>query len=172
MFFPFFSSQVTPYYHDNARGGSLGLSLIHDRGMMARAVMEGGAYELRMIVEAMEKVLGKPFETIRLSGGGAKSELWCHIQADTYGRPVEKLKVSECTTLGATILGAAGAGVFSSIEEAVGCMVHPYGFIEPNMRNHEIYTDMYGIFKDTFLALRDANIYNKLASVSAKHWGS
>jgi xylulokinase len=82
------------------------------------------------------------------------------------------LKVSECTTLGATILGAAGAGVFSSIEEAVGCMVHPYGFIEPNMRNHEIYTDMYGIFKDTFLALRDANIYNKLAAVSAKHWGS
>ncbi len=172
MFLPFFSSQVTPYYHDNARGGSLGLSLIHDRGMMARAVMEGGAYELRMIVEAMEKVLGRSFETIRLSGGGAKSELWCHIQADTYGRPVEKLKVSECTTLGAAILGAAGAGVFPSIEDAVAAMVHPYGFIEPNMKNHEIYTDMFGVFKDAFLALRDANVYNKLAAVSAKHWGS
>jgi xylulokinase len=171
IFLPFFSSQVTPHYHDNARGGSIGLSLIHDRGMMARAVMEGGAYELRMIVEAMEKVLGKPFETIRLSGGGAKSELWCHIQADMYGRPVEKLEVSECTTLGAAILGATGAGVFKSIEEAVENMVHPYGFIEPNMSNHAIYSDMFGIFRDTFFALRDADVYNKHAAVCAKHWG-
>jgi xylulokinase len=171
MFFPFFSSQVTPYYHDNARGGSLGLSLIHDRSMMARAVLEGGAFELRMIVEAMEKVLGRPFEAIRLSGGGAKSKLWCQIQADMYGRPVEQLKTQECTTLGAAILGAAGAGVFTSIEEAVESMVHPFGMIEPNMANHEIYSDMFSIFRDAFLALRDAEIYNRLAKVSAKHWG-
>jgi hypothetical protein len=39
-------------------------------------------------------------------------------------------------------------------------------------KNHEIYTDMFGIFKDAFLALRDANVYNKLAGVCAKHWGS
>jgi len=171
LFFPFVSSQVSPYYHDNARGGSLGLTLAHDRGMMARAVMEGVIYEIRMIVEAMEKVIGRPFETIRLSGGGAKSDLWCHIQADVYGRPVEKLKVSDCTTLGAAILGAVGAGVFENIEDAVDKMVHTYGFIEPNMKNHEIYTDMYGIFKDTFLALRDTNVYNKLAVVSKKYWG-
>ncbi len=54
IFFPFFTGQVTPHYVDNARGGSIGLSLIHDRSMMARSIMEGGAYELRMIVEAME----------------------------------------------------------------------------------------------------------------------
>ncbi|MCG6880553.1 MAG: xylulose kinase, partial [Deltaproteobacteria bacterium] len=105
IFFPFFTGQVTPHYVDNARGGAIGLSLIHDRAMMARSIMEGGAYELRMIVDAMETVLGKPFDSIRLSGGGAKSPLWNQIQADVYGRPVERLKVSECTTLGATILG-------------------------------------------------------------------
>jgi xylulokinase len=171
IFLPFFSSQVTPYYHDSARGGSIGLSLIHDRGMMARAVMEGGAYELRMIVEAMENVLGKSFETIRLSGGGAKSELWRHIQADVYGRPVEKLQVSECTTLGAAILGAAGAGVFSGIEEAVANMVRPHGVIDPDMKNHELYSDMFGIFKDAFLALRGSGVYDKHAAVCAKHWG-
>ncbi|MFZ5974711.1 MAG: FGGY-family carbohydrate kinase, partial [Bacillota bacterium] len=140
-------------------------------GMMARAVMEGGAFELRMIVEAMEKVLGKPFDAIRLSGGGAKSPLWRQIQADMYGRPVEQLRTQECTTLGAAILGAAGAKVFASIEEAVENMVHPYAMVEPNMANHEIYTDMFGIFKNAFLALRDANVYNDLAAVSAKHWG-
>ncbi|MFZ5974103.1 MAG: FGGY-family carbohydrate kinase [Bacillota bacterium] len=171
MVFPFMTGQVTPYYVDNARGGSLGLSLIHDRSMMARAVMEGAAFELRMIVAAMEKVLGKPFDAVRLSGGGAKSPLWCQIQADMYGRPVEQLRTQECTTLGAAILGAAGAGLFAGIEEAVENMVHPFGMIEPNMSNHGIYTDMFEIFRNAFLALRDANVYNDLAAVSAKHWG-
>jgi xylulokinase len=171
IFFPFFTGQVTPHYVDNARGGSIGQSLIHDRAMMARSIMEGGSYELRMIVEAMESVLGKPFDSIRLSGGGAKSPLWNQIQADVYGRPVEKLKVSECTTLGATILGAAGAGVFNSVEEAVGHMVHPFGYVEPHMANHAIYNDVFGVFKDTFIALRDAGIYDKVVAMQNKHWG-
>lgn len=171
IFFPFFTGQVTPHYVDNARGGSIGLSLIHDRAMMARAVMEGGAYELRMIVEAMEKVLGRPFDSIRLSGGGAKSPLWCQIQADVYGRPVEKLRVSECTTLGAAILGAVGAGVFGSIEEAVENMVHPYGYVEPNPANHSIYDDLFACFQATFTALRDAGVYTKIQTVQEKHWG-
>ncbi len=171
VFFPFFSGQVTPHYVDNARGGAIGLSLIHDRAMMARSIMEGGAYELRMIVDAMEAVLGKPFDSIRLSGGGAKSPLWNQIQADVYGRPVERLKVSECTTLGATILGAAGAGIFDSVEEAVENMVHPFDSIEPKMDNHAVYQDVFGIFKDTFLALKYAGVYDKIAAVQNKHWG-
>jgi xylulokinase len=171
IFFPFFTGQVTPHYVDNARGGTIGLSLIHDRPMMARSIMEGGAYELRMIVDAMEEVLGKPFDSIRLSGGGAKSPLWNQIQADVYGRPVEKLAVSECTTLGATILGAAGAGIFNSVEEAVEQMVHPFGTVEPDMSNHAIYNDVFSVFKDTFVALRDAGIYDKVAAMQNKHWG-
>ena len=171
IFFPFFTGQVTPYYVDNARGGALGLSLIHDRAMMARSIMEGGAFEIRMIVDAMEEVLGKPFDSIRLSGGGAKSPLWNQIQADVYGRPVERLRVSECTTLGATILGAAGAGVFKSVEEAVGSMVHPFDSIEPNTANHEIYNDVFDVFKSTFLALKNADVFDKIAEVQNKHWG-
>ena len=126
---------------------------------------------MRMIVDAMESVLGKPFDSIRLSGGGAKSSLWNQIQADVYGRPVERLKVSECTTLGATILGAAGAGIFDSVEEAVGNMVHPFDSIEPKMENHVVYQDVFGIFKDTFLALKNAGVYDKIAAVQKKHWG-
>ena len=81
------------------------------------------------------------------------------------------MRVSECTTLGAAILGAAGAGVFSSVEEGVNHMVHPYDSIEPKMGNHAIYEDMFSVFRDTFLALRDAGIYDKVAAVQHKHWG-
>lgn len=170
IFFPFFSSQVTPYYHDNARGGSLGISLAHDRSAMARAVLEGGAYELRMIVEAMERVLGRPFDVIRLSGGGSKSPLWRQILADVFGCPVQCLKVADCGVLGAAILGASGAGIFDSLEEAVDSMVYATDMIEPNMETYELYTDLYGIFKDAFLTWRDAGIYDRLNAVCEKYW--
>ncbi|MBO1031797.1 xylulose kinase [Tessaracoccus sp. SD287] len=171
LFFPFFNSQATPYFHDNARGGMIGLTQIHDRKHVARAVLEGVIYELRMAVEAMQGALGRPFDTIRLSGGGAKSQFWCQMQADIYGVPVERLKVSECAVLGAAILGGVGAGELPSIDEAIDKMVHTHGFIEPDMENHLVYTEFYEIFKKTFLALVDANIYNELAVVAMKYGG-
>jgi len=170
LFFPFFVGQVTPHYVHNARGGFLGLSLVHDRAMVARSILEGSAFEIRMIVEAMEEVLGTQFEAIRLSGGGAKSPLWNQIHADVYGRPIELLKVSECTTLGAAILGAAAAGVFSSIEEAVENMVHPVGHLEPNMANHAIYNDLYDVFCTAFHALTESGAYDKIVAVQSKYW--
>ena len=48
-------------------------------------------------------------------------------------------------------------------------MVHTRGVIEPNMDNHKIYTEMYNMFKKTFLALRDADVYNELAEVALKY---
>ncbi len=170
IFFPFFSGQSTPYYCGDAVGGAIGLSNVHDRRMMARAIMEGVAYEQRMIVEAMERSIGRPFESIRLSGGGAKSQVWSEIQADVYGRPAEQLEVPECTTLGAAILGAVGAGVYGTIEEAVEQMVHPKRTIEPNGANTQMYTDLFECFRDTFLALRDAGIYGKLKKAATKYW--
>lgn len=169
IFFPFFNSQSTPYYHDNARGGLIGLSQMHNRGYSARAVMEGIVYELRMAIEAMETSLKRPFDTIRLSGGGARSDFWNQMQADIYGRSVEVLKVSECATLGAAILGAVGSQEIETVDVAIDKMVHTHGFIEPNMETHKVYTDMYEIFKKTFLALVDANIYNELSDVVMKN---
>ena len=77
-----------------------------------------------MVKEALEKVLGRPFDCLRLTGGGAKSALWTQIQSDIYGKPIQTLRVSECTTFGAAILGAAASGVFHNIEEAVQVLVH------------------------------------------------
>ncbi len=171
LFFPFFTGQVTPHYIHTASGGSLGLGFMHDRNIMARAVLEGVALEMRMIVEAMEHVLKTPFDVIGLSGGGAKSPLWRQIQGDVYGRPVKTYLVSECTTLGATILGATGARQFASIDEAVENMVNVTGEFEPDSKRHEMYTDLYGVFKDTLCALRDSGIYDRLSSLQTKYWG-
>jgi xylulokinase len=171
LFFPCFQGQQTPTYHDQARGGTLGLSFIHDRKDMARAILEGVAFETKMVISAMEEVLGKPFDVLRLSGGGSKSDLWNSIQADIYGRSVERLGVSECTTLGATILGAAGCGIFSSVEEGVVEMVHPSDKIDPDKKNNKLYEEQFQIFRDTFHALLNSGVYEKLASFQKKNWG-
>ncbi|MDK8351753.1 FGGY family carbohydrate kinase [Gleimia europaea] len=168
IFFPFFNSQANPYFHDNARGGMLGITQIHTRAHAARAVLEGVAYELRMSVEAMENAMGEPFETIRLSGGGANSVFWSQVQADIYGRPVERLIVSECAALGAAILGGVGAGALPSVDVAVDNMVHTRGFIYPNEDNHAVYNEYYEVFKKAFLAWANADVYNDLADVNAR----
>lgn len=170
FFMPFFAGQVTPYFCDTAKGGYFGLDATIDRSCMARAVLEGVAYEMRMSIESMQRVLGRPFDTIRLSGGGSKSPLWRQIQADIYGCPVEMLKVADCGLVGAAALGAAGAGIFSNLEEAVNSLVQPHGIIEPDMKNHLVYNDCFEVFNDTFLALRDAKIYEKMNKVSMKHF--
>ncbi|EFV01578.1 carbohydrate kinase, FGGY family protein [Pseudoramibacter alactolyticus ATCC 23263] len=171
MFLPFLATQVSPYYCDTATGGSIGLTNGHDRPMMARAVLEGVAFELRMIVDAMQHVLGRPFDTILLSGGGSKSPTWRQIQADMYGCPVEVLETADCGLVGAAALGATGVGIYKNLKEACNQMVHPKNLIEPNMANYKLYTDMFEIFRDTFLTLRDVKIYDRLNALSIKYWG-
>jgi xylulokinase len=169
LFFPCFLGILTPKYYDYASGGFLGLTFAHDRKDMARAILEGVAYEVKMVIDAMEEVLGRPFEALRLSGGGARSPLWSQVQADIYGRTVERLEVSECTTLGAAILGAVGCGVFDSVQGAVGRMVHRRDAIEPDMANHALYRELYAAFEGAFDALRDSGVYQKISGFQRAH---
>jgi len=171
LFYPCFQGQVTPSYYNYAKGGMIGLSFINDRKDMARSIMEGITFETKMVEDAMEKVMGRDFDVIRLSGGGSKSHLWNQIQADTYGRSVERLKVSECTTLGAAILGAVGCGIFPTVEEGVKEMVHPFDKVEPNNKNHHLYTEEYELFKDIYTVLMKSRIYEKITDFQQKYWG-
>jgi xylulokinase len=93
------------------------------------------------------------------------------MQADIYGRTVQRLKVSECTTLGAAILGAVGCGVFASVEEAVDEMVHPFDTIEPDAALHRMYAEQYRIFSDAFELLRNGGIYERVWEFKQKYAG-
>jgi xylulokinase len=73
--------------------------------------------------------------------------------------------------LGATILGAVGCGQFASIDEAVEHMVTITGELEPDTKRHEMYSDLYGVFRDTLFTLRDSGIYERLSGIQAKYWG-
>jgi xylulokinase len=100
----------------SAGGGFQGLSLASSRGDLARAVMEGVAFELRWVLDEIRDA-GLAVDEMRMVGGAAKSELWPRIVADASRTTVVLPDVSEAASRGAAILAGVGVGVFSDAEE-------------------------------------------------------
>ena len=121
-FLPYLQGERTPHADPDARGSFTGLSLRHDRGALVRAVLEGVAYGLRDSLELLRE-LGVEPTVGRVSGGGARSELWLKIVASVLGIPLERTAVEEGAAYGAALLGGVAAGVFADAHEAVAACV-------------------------------------------------
>lgn len=98
------------------RGGFVGLRLDHQRGDMARSIMEGAVFELRWALETMLQA-GLQAERLWLVGGAARSPLWPQMVADGTGLPVSLSQYGSWPALGAAVLAGWGLGVFDSLEE-------------------------------------------------------
>lgn len=170
FFHPFLQGQVTPYYDVAAKGGFLGLGLNHDRSDLLRAVLEGCANELRMVVDTFHSGLKGGVQELRLTGGGTKSLGFIEIMANVIGMPVSVLTVRECTVLGAAILGAVGAGHFGSVADAVSSMVNLERDVDPDPQLKGLYEDQHGLFRDAYEAWRDQGIYQKMYSYNEKYF--
>ncbi|MDR0416885.1 MAG: hypothetical protein LBH76_06175 [Propionibacteriaceae bacterium] len=168
---PYLAGSNAPNFNASARGCFLGLTFAHGTGAMARAVMEGVALETRDILEFFGE-MGTPLAEIRLSGGATKSPLWCQIQSDIYGRPTVALEESECAVLGAAMLGAMGAGVFSSMREAVDAMVRVTGSYEPEPKAVARYDELFPLFRQAYRGLADGGFFAGLSAFQAKHSGA
>ena len=115
---PYLFGERTPHLDAEARAAFVGISASTTRGHFVRAVMEGVAFSLRDTFTLFEE-LGIPVEEVRLGGGGARGALWRQIQADVYGRPVERLEAEEGGAFGAALL--AGTGVTAWPDVATAC---------------------------------------------------
>jgi len=130
-FLPHLTGERTPHADPEARGAFVGLEVRHDRGALVRAVLEGVAFALR---EALDLVasLGGPVSIGRISGGGARSELWLRILASVLGVPLERTAADEGAAYGAALLGGVAGGTWTTPQEAVAACVHPAGTIDPD----------------------------------------
>ncbi len=149
---PHLAGATCPESNPDARGAFVGVSLRHDRRHFARAVMESVAFMLREIVEMLLDV-GAPVDEVRVMGGGAKSAFWLQMMADALRRPVAALRCREAACLGAAILAGAGAGVFSSLEAAVGEAVALDRSFEPNPAVADAHEDAYRAYQDAYQRL-------------------
>jgi xylulokinase len=90
IFTPWLFGERTPVEDATLRGGFFNQSLETGRPEMIRAVFEGVAYNSRWLLGYVEKFTKKRLDPIVMVGGGARSDLWCQIQADVLGRTIHQ----------------------------------------------------------------------------------
>jgi xylulokinase len=153
VFLPYLQGERTPHDDPDARGSFSGLSLRHDRGALVRAVLEGVAYGLRDSLELL-KQLGVEPTVGRVSGGGARSELWLKIVASVLGIPLERTAVEEGAAYGAALLAGVADGTFADAHEAVAACVRVRDTVELDPEWARVYEDGYARFRSLYPALR------------------
>ena len=153
IFLPAMQGAMAPEWNGAARGVFYGLTLAHTRDHMTRAILEGSAFALRDILEAMTAA-GLGVRRLTIVGGGAKGPLWRQIKSDVTGLPVRVPESVETTATGAAILAAVGAGVHESVADAVEAFVafRPDEH-EPDQAVREIYDEAYRRYRELYFAL-------------------
>jgi xylulokinase len=155
IFLPYLAGERTPHADPDARGAFAGLSLRHDRGALTRAVLEGVAFGLRDSLDLIAQ-LGEQPQLGRISGGGARTDLWARITASVLELPLQRVAVDEGAAFGAAILGGVAAGIWPDVQAGVKATVRPRGEIEPVPEWVEIYKTQRPKFQALYPAIKQA----------------
>lgn len=163
IFLPWLSGERAPVLDHYARGGYIGLAMSHNKGHMARAVMEGVAYHLRWICETMENI-GFPINDINAVGGGCNSSTWVQIISDVTGKPLHLVKNHlEAGAAGAALAVAVGLGIHKSMDD-VDDLIEISRTVNPSDGAHKKrYDDLYHVYRDIYTALIPT--YRSLAEI-------
>ena len=105
-----------PYWDPLARGLLIGLTRGVNRGHIARAALEGIAFQVADLIDAICGHSGAKVKELRVDGGGAANHLLLQFQADLLGLPVVRCETYETTALGAALLAGLGAGLWKNVD--------------------------------------------------------
>ncbi len=147
LFLPWFNSgSLAPTADRFLRGGFINLTNSTTRNHLARAVLEGIAYNWRWLKETAEAFSKIKFPYWRLSGGGASSDIWAQIMADVIGIPMyQQDNPSQNTLLGIAFLAFNRLGLMTLDEIPKKVLIKR--IFEPDPKNQEVYHQMYSQFR-------------------------
>ena len=152
---PWMYGERSPVSDTWVRSTFFNLSADHTREHLLRAVYEGVAYNLRWMIEIVEKHFGFPMPALRVIGGGALGGPWMQIIADVTGRRVETVaNPQEAGAVGAALTAAVGLGVYPDFE-ALKQVVHVAREFEPQPCNAETYDCLYRAYRRIYGCLRE-----------------
>lgn len=162
LFMPYMLGERSPRWNPDARAVFMGLTLRHTRADMVRAVMEGVAFNLRVILDALRQQ-GMTIDKLRVIGGGVSRRLWTSIMADIYGMPLQRLAIlDEASSMGAAVVGGVAVGLYPDFTFAE-TMNEVVETIPNKPENATLYAALYEIFEATYQALEP--IYAQLANL-------
>ena len=135
------------------------MSMGHARAHLARSVMEGVAYHIRWIIEALEEI-GFKIDEMQAIGGGSASPVWTGIIADVTGRRLRVVEHPlEAGAIGAALTVAVALGVHPNMD-AVDELVTVKRVVEPRKASETIYENAYSVYRRLYSAL--APIYREI----------
>lgn len=158
---PYWTGAMTPYWDGHARGAYVGLSGVHTKAHMYRAILESLALEEKLLVEGVEAATGRALDEIVLLGGGSRSGLWCQIIANVLGRKVTLAREQESTALGAGIHAAAAAGFYGDIRVAAAAMTGTSESYTPDAASHARYAEIFEAYRSIYPGLK--NTFRQIA---------
>jgi xylulokinase len=151
---PHFSGSGTPWLDTASKGAILGLTFATDLGEMAKAILEGLCFELRVNLDLL-RWAGVEIAELHAVGGGAQSPLWLQLKADICQVPLRLPAVTDAACLGAALLAGVGAGVYADLWDAVARAVRLEGQIVPSAESVAAYEARYALYRQVYPAVRD-----------------
>jgi xylulokinase len=154
LFLPYLTGERTPYPDPLARGAFVGLTVRHEQAHMTRAVLEGVAFGLRDSFELIKSAGLAEIRQVRVSGGGAKSPLWCQILADVFDADLVTVNTTEGAAYGAALLAGVGADAWPDVYAACHGTVKVTGTASPRSEVAAEYEVFYGYYRQLYPALK------------------
>jgi xylulokinase len=159
IFIPWLYGERAPVDDAYLRGGFINQSLNTTRAHFVRAVFEGVAFNTRWLLESVEKSIKRRIDTLKITGGGAKSEFWCQVFADVLGRSILQIKDPLLVNLrGAAYLASIALHQlsFSDIPNKVEVAKQ----FDPDPQNRQIYDELFQEFINIYRHMKP--IYSRL----------
>jgi xylulokinase len=153
---PYLMGERTPHLDATARGGWIGLTASHTRADLIRAVIEGVSYSQRDCLDIIVS-LEVAVNSVRASGGGAKSAFWRQLLASILDKRVVTLETQEGSAYGAALLALVGTGEYASVPEVCRAAIREVDSVSPcapdadfYRKGHRVYTTLYPALKPAF----------------------
>lgn len=154
IYLPYLMGERTPHLDPDCRGVFFGLSAVHERKHLLRAVMEGVAYSLCDCNEILRK-MGIKVDGMMACGGGGRSPVWRQMLADLYRCPVKTVCQEEGPALGAAILAGVGCGIYPDVETACGRLIEEQDLVEPDEGRALVYERYHRVYKRIYRSLKE-----------------
>ena len=162
MMTPWLFGERCPVGTTTTRGTMFNLGHNHTRAHILRAMSEGIAFNLRWIIENLEKDFGFSIPHLRIIGGGSLNESWMQIIADITNRKIETTTYPKLAgALGAGMCALVGLGIMNSLQD-VKKLVTPQRIFVPNNENSVIYNRHFQSYKEIYRMNKD--LYRKINS--------
>ena len=110
-----FTGLGAPRWDMYARGAIVGLTRGSTKAHIVRAALEGIAYQVKDLLDAMEKDSGEELSVLRVDGGASVNNFMMQFQSDILRKPIDRPKMVETTAFGAAFLAGLAAGVWNDI---------------------------------------------------------